>query len=212
MIHWSQRFRKKAEEKGLSFADIARISGVSKDSVDKYAQGSVDNPRGNTLDKIAKALGVTKTWLLFGGDGESAQSEQNLMIPLYGFKAGMGGGGVVIDENPSDFMPMNRAYLRSIRLETADLICIEVSGDSMSPTLTSGDQVLIDKHDRNPATGGIFALHDSDTLVVKRVEKIPASEPVMLRLISDNPNHSKYDVIADDTNIIGRVVWYSRRI
>lgn len=34
----------------------------------------------------------------------------------------------------------------------------------------------------------------------------------MLRLIGGNPHNNSYDVIADDTNIIGRVVWFARRI
>lgn len=213
MVHWSQRFRDKAESQRLSFAEIARRSGVSKDSIDKYAQGGVDNPRGATLDKIAGVLGVTKEWLLFGSGNDSPQESNGLsMIPLYEFKPGMGGGGIILDENPTGYMPISREYLKSMRLDTAALMALECEGDSMSPTLHSGDQVLVNKADRNPARGGIFAIFDSNTLVVKRIEKIPASDPVMLRLISDNQHHSTYDVIADDTNIIGRVVWYARRI
>ena len=213
MIHWSQRFREQADSKGLSFAEIARKSGVSKDSVDKYAQGGVDNPRGNTLDKIANVLGVSKNWLLFGEGPEPRDDDARLSyIPLFEFKPGMGGGGVIVDEKPSGHMPISRDYLDRMRLKSADLMALETEGDSMSPTLHSGDQVLVNKLDRNPARGGIFAIFDSDTLVIKRIEKIPASDPVMLRLISDNQHHSTYDVIADDTNIIGRVVWYARRI
>ena len=145
-------------------------------------------------------------------DGEQAPQDDIESVPLYSFRAGMGGGGIILDEKPSGRLPLPMSYLRQLRLASADLISIECEGDSMSPKLESGDLVLINRSDKNPARGGIFAIFDSDTLVIKRIEKIPASEPIMLRLIADNPNHGSYDVIADDTNIIGRVVWFARRM
>ena len=135
-----------------------------------------------------------------------------VQIPQYSFRAGMGGGGLILDENPVGHVSLQKNYLEQIHLGDADLISIEVEGDSMSPTLESGDQVMINRKDQNPANGGIFAIHDSDALVVKRVEKIPATDPPILKLISDNRNHGSYQVLAGDTNIIGRVVWYARRI
>lgn len=133
-------------------------------------------------------------------------------VPQYSFRAGMGGGGVILDEDPVDHIILQKSYLERLHLASAELISIEVEGDSMSPTLESGDQVMINRRDKNPANGGIFAIHDSDALVVKRVEKIPTTEPAKLKLISDNKNHGSYEVLASDTNIIGRVVWYARRI
>lgn len=215
--HWSHRLKQAIAQKGVSYAELSRLTGISEDSINKYAQGAVDQPRGTTMDVLAKALSVTKYWLLFGQEQaassiEPAGSRHVLNIPTFGFKAGMGGGAVILDERPQDFWPVPKIYLRHIRLETADLAAIAVEGDSMSPTLESGDQILINQNDKNPARGGIFAIHDSDTLVVKRVEKIPGSDPALLKLISDNPNHGAYEVLADTTQIIGRVVWFARRI
>lgn len=150
--------------------------------------------------------------ILMGFIGGDTPPSDVVQVPLYEFKAGMGGGGVILTEMPDSFMPVSEAYIKEMRLGSADLIAIECEGDSMSPTLISGDQIMINRKDRNPARGGIFTIFDSDTLVVKRIEKIPNSDPVMLKLISDNPHHNSYDVIADDTNIIGRVVWFARRI
>jgi phage repressor protein C with HTH and peptisase S24 domain len=133
-------------------------------------------------------------------------------VPVQGFRGGMGGGGVVLDEAPAYYFPIRREYIRQLRLSAADLIMIEVEGDSMSPTLESGDLILINQADKNPARGGVFTIFDSDTVVVKRIEKIPATDPPMIRLISDNRNHSSYDVLADDTFIVGRVVWFARRM
>ena len=165
---------------------------------------------------LASTLKIDHTSFIQGSiikiKSDNGVTPNTVMVPEYGFRAGMGGGGVVLDEKPTRHWPLPQEYLRHVRLDTAALISIAVEGDSMAPTLIPGDQVMINRKDKNPARGGMFAIHDSDTLVVKRIEKIPNSNPVMLRLISDNQNHSVYDVIAEDTNIIGRVVWYARRI
>ncbi len=216
-IHWSQRLKQASATKGISYAELSRLTGISEDSINKYAQGAVDQPRGTTMDVLAKALGVTKFWLLFGQEDQpkdtTTPTASNILnIPSFSFRAGMGGGGIISDERPQEYWPVPKVYLRHIRLESADLAAIAVEGDSMSPTLESGDQILINQNDKNPARGGIFAIHDSDTLVVKRIEKIPGTDPAMIKLISDNPNHGAYDILADSTQIIGRVVWFARRI
>jgi phage repressor protein C with HTH and peptisase S24 domain len=48
--------------------------------------------------------------------------------------------------------------------------------------------------------------------VVKRVERVPASDPPEIVLISDNKNHNQYRVPAEMVRVIGRVVWFARRI
>ncbi len=202
-----------------SAADAANRLGMNEGTYRSHENGSRRIP-ADAAKKYAKLFKIDVKTLLFPEAGLTREKIINskpsntavIDIPVFAFRAGMGGGGIIIDENPTGYLPVKRSYLRQNRLEDADLMAIDVEGDSMSPTLESGDQVLINRSDKNPARGGIFAIFDSETLVVKRIERIPASEPAMIRLISDNKHHSTYDVIADDTNIIGRVVWYSRRI
>lgn len=200
-----QRAYIEAHVKGSSDIDYKALSkAIGKNAT--YIQQFITkgSPRALRERDMAVIVGTI--------EGGASDTPDVLNIPVYGFRAGMGGGGVVLNENPTSLMPVHKDYLRNVRLDNAELIAIEVEGDSMSPTLITGDNVLINKKDRNPARGGMFAIFDSNTLVVKRIEKIPATDPVMLRLISDNAHHSSYDVIADDTNIIGRIVWFARRI
>ena len=198
-----------------------------------FIEGLVKKADGPSYKALSDALGKNPTYVqqfvtkgtpralrsehmekieaLAGGNSDSYSSDV-VMVPVQSFKGGMGGGGIIIDEKPRQHFPVQADYLRHVRLDNADLIMIECEGDSMSPTLESGDFIMINRNDRNPARGGVFAIFDSDALVVKRIEKIPSTDPVRLRLISDNAHHSAYDVLADETNITGRVVWYARRI
>ena len=53
-------------EFGWSKAELARRSGVAYDSINKYLRGVVDNPRGDILDQLSRAVGKDTRWLLFG--------------------------------------------------------------------------------------------------------------------------------------------------
>lgn len=82
----------------------------------------------------------------------------------------------------------------------------------MMPTLHSGDRVMVDNGDRIPSPGGVFAVWDGFGVVTKRLEVVPNSDPPTLRISSDNPLHREYERTADEVNIIGRVVWFARRL
>lgn len=101
---------------------------------------------------------------------------------------------------------------RSIGVRPENARIIEVQGDSMVPTLQSGDRVMVDLHQTNPSQPGLFALWDGIGVVIKRVEHIFNSEPPELRILSDNPQHAPYTGSADEVRIIGRIVWYARKM
>lgn len=91
-----------------------------------------------------------------------------------------------------------------VRVDPRQARIIEVVGDSMSPTLDTGDRVMIDTADRRPSPGGIFALWDGLGVVIKRIEHIPNTDPATLRISSDNPRHATYDRTVDEVRIVGR--------
>jgi len=175
-------------------------------------------PSAEALKALAKALQTTSGWLT-GEDGAQEVvppkewSKQLITIPEYEVRLSAGPGALVESENQTGVWQFSRRYLvDELRLDPHGLAIVEVQGDSMEPTLKTGDRVLIDHTDRNPARPGVYAIWDSNATVVKRVERIPASDPPQLVLISDNKNHNQYTVLAELVNIIGRVVWFGRRL
>lgn len=63
---WYERILQVLRELGWSRAELARQSGISKESIYKYLTGSIDKPRGNNMRVISQALGVSEVWLTFG--------------------------------------------------------------------------------------------------------------------------------------------------
>ncbi|TAD89895.1 MAG: S24 family peptidase [Alphaproteobacteria bacterium] len=82
---------------------------------------------------------------------------------------------------------------------------IQVTGDSMAPTIGSGARVLVDLGDRRPSPAGVFVLWDGVGIVMKRIEAVPGPQ-ALLRIISDNPVYAPYERAAEETQIFGRVV------
>lgn len=98
------------------------------------------------------------------------------------------------------------AFLRhELRVQPGGIMVLEVVGDSMSPTLESGDRVIIDTaHDR-PSPDGIFVIEEGDGPMVKRLQLVRRSDPPEIRVISDNKNHEPYTLRLEDIRVIGRV-------
>lgn len=101
---------------------------------------------------------------------------------------------------PSDFVrshtstPMERLKI------------VQVTGDSNVPDFMPGERVLVDTEDTRPSPPGVFVLWDGIGLVMKRVEVIPNSNPISVRLIPRNPLYATYERPLEDVRINARVI------
>lgn len=135
-----------------------------------------------------------------------------VMLPEYDVRLSAGDGFIVDQETTRRVWPYPRFLIvDTLGVAPRNATVQEVIGDSMEPTLSSGDYVVIDMADTRIGLPGIFAIWDGDALVCKRVERIPGSEPRRVMLRSDNPLHGAYEVAEDNVRVIGRVRWITRR-
>lgn len=139
-------------------------------------------------------------------------------IAFMDITASAGGGalndGAAGDEAGSDdsfAMPVE--MLRKITpTPSAGLRLIMISGDSMAPVLEHGDIVMVDCTQTQPSPPGIFIVDDGVGLVAKRLDLVPATQPQMLRLTSENGVYTNYQRPIDVVHIVGRVVWFARTL
>lgn len=98
------------------------------------------------------------------------------------------------------------SYLRhELRLQPGQIMVLEVVGDSMSPTLQSGDRIIIDTGHSQPSPDGIYVIDEGDGPMVKRLQLVRRSDPPEVLIISDNPHHKEYTLRLEDVRIVGRV-------
>jgi phage repressor protein C with HTH and peptisase S24 domain len=93
----------------------------------------------------------------------------------------------------------------------AALSLIRVEGESMSPTLAHGDDILVDEDDAAARLrDGIYVLRVGEALIVKRVALTPGGG---LSILSDNPQSPGWEnVDRASLAVIGRVVWAGRKL
>lgn len=124
--HWSERLRDRLKQLGWTQTELARRSGVSKELVRKYASGAVENPRGDILSKMAKALNVTVVYLQHG------VQLKKMSIPVIGY---VGAGERFFPETLSG-PPLE------IQAEDLDLFAVTVRGNSGQPVYKNGEVVV----------------------------------------------------------------------
>lgn len=207
-----------AVDKGGGYNAIVKRSGVSPSSLNEYLKGRV--LRIDTAARLASACGVSLQWLIFGIDdvtptaSESANDDIAL-IDYYDVAASAGFGICCPDTPRPEKVAISRHFLRSeLGLKPSGTIMLQVSGDSMEPTMRAGDKLIVDT-ERRQLLDGIHVLVVSGTLLVKRLS---AGMQGTVRIISDNDRYPTQEAEisrfrwgtpdgGDAITVIGRVAY-----
>ncbi len=139
-------------------------------------------------------------------------------VPELDTRAGLGGGGVPArelrkegrhaDPLKSEGWLFPPSFVRE-QLHTAvqRLLVLDTTGDSMAPTVMSGERVIVDTGHKTPTPDGLYAIRDTfGAIVVKRLQLIRSSKPTRVKIISDNPNHATEEVQVGELEIVGKVL------
>lgn len=148
-------------------------------------------------------------------DQYKAAESSLVAVPLYDVRAAAGHGALPAETPHSDVLHFNEAWIRQeLRASPEDLYLIYVDGESMEPTLRSGDVILLDRRATKPDREGIYILRMDGMLLVKRLQALPGAS---VKVSSDNPAYEPFvlmlaDMESQDFAILGRVVWSGRRM
>lgn len=104
-------------------------------------------------------------------------------------------------------------YLRNeLKVSIKDTLIEEIIGDSMSPTYAPGDRVIIDLTQNRLTTDTVYSISDGiGEPQIKRLQRVPFSDPPLVKIISDNPNLETFTVELDRVHIIGRICGHLSR-
>lgn len=190
-------------------SQIAREAGLATTTLTRVMASDASYGLSvNTLEKLKGAFPG-----LIGDLGEIADADmpeyvEVEVLPSY---AGMGGGGFGEGE-PGRALLSRQLIEERLRGRPADFLMIDVRGDSMVEAgYLHGDQILVDRRDRDPTQPGPFALFDGDAYVVKLVERVPLKRG-WLRIFSANDRYTPYEVQEGEARLIGRPVWLGREL
>lgn len=201
--------RKRLEARGIRQVDLAEALGIEQDKVSKVFSGK-RRWQADEAMKLAEILSDHDDSTRHPDVPPSGHEGDYVEVSVVPSYAGMGGGGN--GEGAQAVAKLPRMLVEEqLRGRAHDFELIDVRGDSMEPDFKHGDQILIDRRDRDPRQPGPFALWDDDGYVVKLVERVPGKRG-WYRVFSANARYSSYEVEEHEATIRGRPVWFARRL
>ena len=222
----SQQVRRRLDElirtsPNDDYASVSMLIGRNHAYIHQFIKRGVPQ-RLNEQDRrlIARHFGVSE--LELGGpitpgwspqlSGARTMEPSTVMVARYHVPVSAGDGNLADDGLIMEHLPFRADWLRALSATPPDhLAVIAVVGDSMSPTLADGDDILVDLTERTPRQDGIYVLRRDDALQVKRVSISPASGRLTIR--SDNTLYQSWaDCDPAAVDILGRVIWAGRRL
>lgn len=203
--------------------EVALALGMSKGNFSSYKTRRAIPYR--YLSIFCRQQRISLDWLLTGEGKMKMEKEEPLMVAektaIYGKEDNYifiphvsgkisAGGGLVPDNAVELRLAFRRDWIQR-HGEPQNMSLIRVSGDSMEPTLYSGDIVLVD-HNRNyiDPQGGIYAIAMDDVIMIKRLQVIYPLKKI--RIISDNPKYEPLEAETEQIVVNGKVIWFGREI
>ncbi|EPK1677274.1 LexA family transcriptional regulator [Raoultella ornithinolytica] len=184
-------------------ADLLNKAGVdvTTPGVWKWFNGQA-KPDSLKIVALSKLFGVRAEWLEYGVGEQTASGEVLQMIKcssddvyrveVLDLTVSAGPGNYMISDYVEvlyaiEFTTEHARVLFGNR-DPADVKVMTVNGDSMAPTLVSGDRLFVDISVRHFQTDGVYSFVYGKTFHVKRLQM----QGDKLAVLSDNPAYEKW--------------------
>ena len=201
-------------ERGVNFASLSRLVGRNDAYIQQYLRkGTPRQLPERERRTLAKYFQVPESML--GGMPEDVAASFGELVPVLRspVRASAGPGAIPADERGRPYFAFDPKWLKAMTASpSSKLSLIRVEGDSMAPTLSAGDDILVDLADCGERLrDGIYVLRVDGALLVKRLAIHPVGRRVTVQ--SDNPAYGDLpDCGLDEIECIGRVIWAGRKI
>ncbi|KAB6715827.1 S24 family peptidase [Roseobacter sp. TSBP12] len=217
---------KALKDKGLSDAAASKLA-VGHPSLIKNLRMPRQGEKRYNLPALMKLAEVLDLEFYFGPPRDivgapqppASDPEEFANIPVHAASLAAGAGAENGVEPIIDYLSFRRDWLRTIGVAPSNAVMARIKGESMQPTIRSGDMVLIDTskveiqsrgHARKTSKPHVYAFVESGEARVKRIERV---ETDFYAVISDNdaefPIEFKTGKALHDMHLIGRVMWWA---
>ena len=200
----SSRLRQFRHLKGLTQIELAQMCGVTQAIIQRLESGQ----NNITLDyaiKFSKILDCKITDFLPEYKDivkEDIKVDNEVSIDIISATPCCGSGNDCSEDVIGKWtMPLQD--FKQLTLTSPDRVKqMKVSGDSMQPTISYGDFILVDTSHNIFDTDGIYLIRMINGLAVKRLQ----ADLNSISIISDNPNYKSREASISEIKIIGKVI------
>lgn len=189
-------------------AQICSASGIT--DVDKFIHyfawlclGIGESPDFSEIG----AHGVTERKLSYSVD----KSDEFTLIDSYAIYASAGHGSEIGHELQTEPMSFRTDWLKKEGFSPDRLAVIRAKGDSMEPTISDNDVILVLMSNGDAPRDGLHVIRLESGLFVKRLQFDPLGS---VYVKSDNPAYNSMTISKDERSqlhVIGRVVWAGKK-
>jgi len=228
----NERLKELRQIGNLSQEEMAKILEITLQTYNRYEKGH-RIPDAEILNRLVQSFGVNLNWLITG-EGEmfihkdTSPPQENakevlslsnseyigedyILIPMVDGAISAGNGLAPIEYSEIEIKLAFRKDWLQRKGDYRKMSLIRVEGDSMEPTLFSGDIVLVDGNKSYvDLNGGIYAIYVNDAIMIKRIQLLFNEKK--LKIISDNSKYEPIVVSPDDIHVIGKIIWIGREI
>lgn len=192
---FSERLSSLMKGKNIGVTELSKKAGVTYEMARRYTLGTA-KPRPAILEKLAKTLDTTASYLEYGEVSAQKVSEQSSgnrvrLTQLEVFASA--GNGYINNEFPaivsSIEFPESKVYELFGRKSLEGVQLINVDGDSMMPTLCPKDLLFIDTKIDHFNGDGVYVFNFEDSTFVKRLQKVKGRK---LAVLSDNDKYPPF--------------------
>lgn len=171
------------------------IDPVIKEQIERILEKLTAHAAKNASSNVSKVVPLTevKEWC---------------ELPVFDVHAAAGAGSLVHSEYQIEQLIIPTSLLAEFGLSPANASIIYVDGNSMEPTLSHKDRLLVDTRElQHPVTDGVYVIRIDDAVYVKRLKwNIPKG---IYNVVSDNPEHESFEINHNNGRnfkIIGKAV------
>lgn len=210
-----------ARERGDDYSALSRLIGRNAAYIQQFIKrGTPKRLAERDRRVLAEYYAVDEQMLGAPAEKQSRKNPATGIIPgvemvavsQYAVNASAGPGALTEEEQELSQIAFPARWLRKLAGgDPAQLSIITVSGDSMEPSLSDGDEILVSSGDgAERLRDGIYVLRVDNALIVKRIAMNPANRRFTIK--SDNADYPDWpDCDLASVEVIGRVIWAGRR-
>lgn len=188
-----ERLHDSIQKSNLSYAELGKITGIAKSSIQRYATGQTRKIPLDSLEKIANAIGVSAAWIMGWEENPIEDNrfpapnitEDYVTFPVIG-EIAAGYDHIAEEDWSGDTVDVPTTYLRGRSRD--EFFVLTVKGDSMYPAYVDGDRVLILRQSTLNRSGEVGAvIYGGENATLKKVEYVMGED--WMKLIPLNPNY-----------------------
>lgn len=185
---------------GLTLEEVAKIVGVSRQTIQRYESGVIASIPSDRIEKLAQALSTTPAFIMFGNK-VAPPHKAGVRIPVLGRVA----AGIPIEaiEDVEDWEEIPESMAKN-----GEYFALKIKGKSMEPRIIEGDVVIVKKQSYINSGDVAIVLVNGDDATIKQVTKSETG----ITLIGWNPLVFPPQVYSNDQiknlpiQILGKVV------